>query len=302
MTTENLQIIESRKFELIVAPDEKTMGKLSGQKLLSLLAEYTTKVPVVLNLAAAPSQDTSYEEIIRQYRDRKRQQINVNWNNVHVLHLDDYVDLKREHPNTFESYLNQHLLDELPIPKDQVHLIKAVQADLQKTETVDSERLAEEYENIMSFTIREVRSKAGVYIAHIGYGVNGHMAFNEPHIDKYTKRLVIPVQIDRTSIQQQYDDYKNHPNPTARYKSIDDVPKNAITVTMAGILDADYIVCVVPGHHKAQAVKGAIDGVLIDSLPASMSRLARDFRLYTTKDSASKLIQAPIPDYESYSL
>ena len=300
MTTKNLQIIESRKFELIVAPDEKTMGKLSGKKLFSLLAEHTDKVPVVLNLAAAPSQDVSYKEVIRQYRNR---QSDVNWNNVHVLHLDDYVDLERSHPNTFESYLNQYLLDELPIPKDQVHLIKAVQADLQRREgTVDSERLAEEYENIMSFTIREVRSKAGVYIAHIGYGVNGHMAFNEPHVNKYTKRLVIPVQIDKTSIQQQYDDYKDHPNPEARYKSIDDVPKNAITVTMAGILDADHIICVVPGHHKAQAVKGAIDGMLTDLLPASMSRLARDFRLYTTKDSASKLIQAPIPNYESYSL
>ncbi len=300
MAIENLKIIESRKFELNVAPDEKTMGQLSGQRLLNLLAEYTNKVPVVLNLAAAPSQDASYKEVIRQHKNRRSRQSNVNWNNVHILHLDDYVDLKRSHPNTFESYLNQHLLDELPIPKDQVHLIKAVQADLQRTEgAINSERLAEEYENIISFTIRKVRSKGGVYIAHIGYGVNGHMAFNEPHIDKWTKRLAIPVQIDKTSIQQQYDDYKNHPNPAARYKSIDDVPRNAITLTMAGILDADYIICVVPGQHKAQAVKGAIDGVLTDSLPASMSRLARDFKLYTTKDSASKLIRAPIPNYES---
>lgn len=289
-----MSIIQTRIFKTVIASDEKSMGKASSGELVDLLEEFTVnqEVPVFLNLAAAPSQDASYAHVVRQaQRDR------VDWGKVWVGHLDDYVDLPRFHPNTFEVYLNDNVVGKLPIPNDQVFYIKELQKYLRGAGRTSATTLANEYGKIMARTIQTVRSQGGVYIAHIGFGVNGHMAFNEPHVNKRTRKLVIPVEIDEESVKQQFNDYKNHPNPEARYATLADVPRNAISFSMAGILDADYIICVVPGAHKAKAVKGGIDGMLSDKLPASMSRLAQHFSLYLTKKSASKLGQRPMPKY-----
>jgi glucosamine-6-phosphate deaminase len=289
-----MSIIQIRQFKTVVASDEKSMGKASGGELVDLLEEFTVKkeVPVFLNLAAAPSQDASYAHVKqKQQRDR------VDWSKVWVGHLDDYVDLPRFHPNTFEMYLREHITGRVPIPEEQVYYIKELQKYMKAAGRDSPDQLAREYGKIMKNSISAVRSQGGVYIAHIGYGVNGHMAFNEPHVNKRTKRFVIPVEIDEDSVKQQFNDYKNHPNPKARYRTLADVPRNAISVSMSGILDADYIICVVPGKHKSKAVKGAIDGPLTAGLPASMSRLANNFSLYLTEESASRLVNRPMPTY-----
>lgn len=289
-----MSIIQTRIFKTTIASDEKSMGRASSRELVDLLEEFTVNkgVPVFLNLAAAPSQDASYAHLVK-----KAQRDKVDWSKVWVGHLDDYVELPRFHPNTFEVYLNDQVIGKLPIPNDQVFYIKELQKYLRGAGRNSSKVLADEYGKIMGRTIQTVRSQGGVYIAQIGFGVNGHMAFNEPHVNKRTKKLVIPVTIDKKSVLQQYNDYKNHPNPAARYKSLKDVPREAISVSMAGILDADYIICVVPGKHKSDAVKGGIDGMLTEKLPASMSRLAQHFSLYVTKESASLLADRPMPKY-----
>mgnify|MGYP006279617787 CR=1 FL=1 len=283
-----------RSFELTVAPDEEQMGALSGTALIDLLEEYTVErsAPVLLNLAAAPSQDTSYAQVVAQ-KDR------VDWDKVWVVHLDEYIDLPPGHPNTFKSYLEEHIIGHLPLPQSRALYIKDLQDELEhETDDATSNELSADYGTIIGELVAYAREKGGAYIAHIGYGVNGHMAFNEPHVDKWTRDWVIPVQLDETSVQQQYDDYEEHPDPEARYESLEDVPRKAISVTMAGILEADHIICVVPGSHKAHAVKGAVDGELTADFPASMSRLASDFRLFTDRQAAGRLTGRPGPGTE----
>ena len=186
-------------------------------------------------------------------------------------------------------------MGQIPIPPDQVCYIKAVQREIEAAGRHSAAGVAHAYGERFTDLVAMVRGHGGAYVAHIGYGVNGHVAFNEPHVDKWTEDPVIPVTIDEASAMQQFDDYRNHPDPAARYLTVDVVPRNAVTVSMAGILDADHIICVVPGTQKADAVKGAVDGEISDGLPASMSRLARDFRLFLTTESASKLDRPPAP-------
>ncbi|MCS7179787.1 MAG: 6-phosphogluconolactonase, partial [bacterium] len=102
------------------------------------------------------------------------------------------------------------------------------------------------------------------------------------------------VEIDDISAKQQYDDYKNHPNPKARYKSLEEVPKKALTMTVSAILLADKIFCMVPGKQKANAVKQTIEGEITDKLPASFLRLHNDVSLFLDKDSASLILKKPI--------
>ena len=261
-------------FEKYVALDEDAMGR----EVAEAVANYLRSIngPKVLSLAAAPSQDSYLSYLCDQ---------DVNWEDVYIIHLDDYVGLPANHPNTFMVYLWEHILSKVDIPLENINYI------LDYTGT--AKQVAYYYEQKIRKLIKWARVRYGAYVSTIGIGVNGHIAFNEPHVDKWTRRMVIPVELDVVSIQQQFDDYKNHVNISSRYNSLQDVPRSAVTISCAGILDSDVIFVIVPGSHKAEAVKAMWDGPITDNLPASMLRLHHDVRFYFDAKAASLLVAKP---------
>ncbi|MHC4591958.1 MAG: 6-phosphogluconolactonase [Planctomycetota bacterium] len=267
-------------FKREVLPSEERMGDAAGGDVGNLLREQTAKRgrPVLVNFAAAPSQDAFLAALSRQE--------GIDWTKVTAIHLDEYIDLPRGHPNTFEAYLREHIFSRVPVPDENVHYIRSIEA-----ETPD--QVAREYEAELKRLLASVREAGGQYVACIGIGVNGHVAFNEPHVDKRTARMVIPVEIDDVSVQQQYDDYKDHPDSDARYASLAEVPRRAVTMSCAGILAADCIFCIVPGAHKVEAVRKMCDGAVTDQVPASLLRLHPDVTVYLDADSARLLDRRP---------
>jgi glucosamine-6-phosphate deaminase len=264
-----------RRTELHVLPTEEAMGAAAARDVGDVLRDMTEAGrPALLNLAAAPSQDAFLASLARQ--------AGIDWDLVQAIHLDEYYDLPRGHANTFERYLDAHIFSRVPIPVGNVHLIKAMQAG-------GPEELADAYAQRALGILGEVRGAGGLYLACIGIGVNGHIAFNEPHVDKRTGRFAIAVEMDERSVQQQYDDYREHPDPAARYAALADVPRRAVTVSCAGILAADRIFCVVPGAHKAQAARAMLEGPITDDLPASLLRLHPACNVYLDAASASLL-------------
>ena len=276
----------TRSTRVVIRATEAAMGDRAGTTLTELLEEYTVGrgAPVVLNLAAAPSQDASYKRAVA-LRDR------VDWARVTAIHLDEYLDLDHGHPNTFAEYLREHVLDAVPIEGQNVIFIKDVQSRLGGDATAAD--VAREYGRVATAAIRRARSEGGVVIGHLGVGVNGHIAFNEPHVDKWATEFALPVSIDDVSVRQQYDDYNNHPNPAARYASVDEVPRETVTMSVAGLLEAEHLLCVVPGAHKADAVQASLDGPIDNRVAGSMLRLAKDCRWFLTTESAAKLARAP---------
>jgi len=262
---------------------EELMGQTVGSDVGDVLRRVTAEEgkPVVLNLAAAPSQDAFLSVLVKQQ--------GIDWQKVQVVHLDEYLDLPRNHPNTFEVYLRDHIISQVPVPDENVHYIKAVEAD-------SANEVARLYESTLRDLVAAVRQAGGVYVACIGIGVNGHIAFNEPSVVKRTGRMVIPVQIDDVSVHQQYYDYKDHPDPEARYATMDDVPRRAVTLSCAGILDADRIFCTVPGRQKAEAVRAMWDGPITNQVPATLLRMHPCMTLYLDAESASLLDHKPALD------
>ncbi|MDP2971468.1 MAG: 6-phosphogluconolactonase, partial [Deltaproteobacteria bacterium] len=148
-----------RSLELNILPSREEMGKAAARDVsLAMKRFIKEKGEVVMVFAAAPSQN----EFLASLSKTK----GIDWSRVICFHLDEYVDLPRHHPNTFEVYLQEHLFSYVH-PKA-VYFMKALQGG--------ADQVARQY-------ARLIQKSAGLDIACIGIGENGHIAFNEPGSD-----------------------------------------------------------------------------------------------------------------------
>ena len=126
-------------------------------------------------------------------------------------------------------------------------------------------------------------------ISCIGIGENGHIAFCEQGSDLHDPRMIRVVRINDRSVRQQYRDYKDHPDPAARYASLKAVPRRAFTMTVPAILSAKEIYTIVPGPQKADAVRKMWEGPISSACPSSVLRMHACVKIYLDRASAGKL-------------
>jgi len=241
------------------------MGQAAAKDVAAAMRKFIKvqeKVAVVF--AAAPSQD----EFLAHLRKDK----SINWSKVVCFHLDEYVDLPRKHPNTFEVYLNEHLFNY--VNPRRIYFFKTFKGP--------PSQIARQY-------TEAIKRNGGIDISCIGIGENGHIAFCEPGSDLNDPEMIRVITIDDRSVRQQYRDYKDHPNPEARYTSLKAVPRRALTMTVPAILSTKEIYTIVPGPQKAEAAKKMWEGPVSSACPSSALRLHPYVKIYLDKDSAGKL-------------
>jgi len=254
-----------RTLELHVLRNREEMGKAAARDVAAAMKRFIReRGKVKMVFAAAPSQN----EFLAHLRKDKT----INWLKVICFHLDDYVDLPRNHPNTFEVYLKEHLFNY--VKPRRIYFFKALKGT--------PAQIARQY-------TEAIKRNGGIDISCIGIGENGHIAFCEPGSDLRDPRMVRVIRIDDRSIRQQYRDYKDHPDPAARYASLKAVPRRAFTMTVPAILSAEEVYTIVPGPQKADAVKKMWEGPISSACPSSALRTHAYVRIYLDQDSAGKL-------------
>ena len=125
-----------------------------------------------------------------------------------------------------------------------------------------------------------LRSKP-IDVAFVGIGENGHLAFNDPPADFSIDRAYIIVDLDEPCRRQQLGE--------GWFKSLDEVPRRAISMSIPQILQADEILCIVPDLRKAEAVHDCLDGPVTPLHPASALQQHPRTTFYLDRASASKL-------------
>jgi len=183
------------------------------------------------------------------------------WDRVVAFHMDEYVGITPEAPQSFRRYLKEHLFDK--VHPHTIHLIRGEASD----------PLAE----CRRYT--ELLNRYPVDIVCAGIGENGHLAFNDPGVADFADRATVKVvELDeRCRVQQVHDGCFDH---------IDMVPREAITLTLPALMAAQTILCMVPGPRKAEAVKATIMGPIETRCPASILRQHNQAILFLDRDSA----------------
>jgi len=233
------------------------MGTAAAQfvakKLISTINENGT---ANLILATGASQ-FSFLEALKHYDG-------INWSQVTVFHLDEYIGLSDKHPASFRRYLQERILE--AVKPGQVHYING-----------DFVPIADEIKRYS-----DLLENKETDLACIGIGENGHIAFNDPPVADFNDPLLIKkVELDQACRMQQVGE--------GWFKGIEDVPTHALTLTIPAIMKSKTISCVVPDERKAWAVKNTLEGPISTSCPASILRTHSYCHLFLDPLSASQI-------------
>jgi len=229
-----------------------------GKKAIELVAK---KGKASMVFASAPSQEEFLAALAKTD--------GIEWTRIAAFHLDEYIGLPSDAPQTFGKFLKDRLFDK--VRPGRVYYLDGNAKNLE--------------EEAQRYT--ELLEKSGLEIACVGIGENGHLAFNDPHVADFNDPLTVKVvELDAVCRQQQVND--------GCFASIDEVPKRALTLTMPTIFNADHIFCIVPAKSKAEAVRKTVYGPISTSCPASVIRKHKDAMLFLDTGSAALLNWSPL--------
>lgn len=190
----------------------------------------------------------------------------VDWSNVNIFHMDEYVGLDPTHPASFPFFLREHIVNFIQ-PKAFFPVPPSTQQNAQK--------VCDDYEKLL-------RSHPAD-LCVLGIGENGHLAFNDPpYADFKDPRWVKIVKLDEVSRCQQVNE--------GHFKKIDDVPTHAITLTIPALLAAKHILALVPEARKSKAVYRSLTGSITTECPGSILRRSPHAHLYLDRDSAKEIL------------
>ncbi|MBA7483493.1 Glucosamine-6-phosphate deaminase 1 [subsurface metagenome] len=187
----------------------------------------------------------------------------IDWSKTVMFHLDEYIGIQETHPASFRKYLKERLINKVPLKN-----FYLINGNAEEPEA-ECERLGK--------IINEKR----VDVTFVGIGENGHLAFNDPPANFETKKPYIVVELDEICRRQQFGE--------GWFKSFNEVPYKAISMSINQIMKSKNIICTVPDSRKAQAVKDCLEGDITPDNPASILRNHESAFLFLDKNSAKLL-------------
>jgi len=210
----------------------------------------------VVILASAPSQN--------EFLASLAQAPEIDWSRVVAFHLDEYLGMDAQAPQSFRRFLIDRLVDKVPL--GEFHGLRGDAPD----GAAEAKRYAELLrQNPPDFAV-------------LGIGENGHLAFiDPPFCDFNDPEPVKVVQLDEICRNQQVND--------GAFASLDEVPRDALSLTIPTLMARPKLFAIAPGPAKRQAIKGAVEGPISTACPASILRTHPNAHLFIDVVSAEYL-------------
>ncbi|HET6852869.1 MAG TPA: glucosamine-6-phosphate deaminase [Pyrinomonadaceae bacterium] len=212
----------------------------------------------VVILASAPSQN----EFLANLAEAPE----IDWSRVVAFHLDEYLGMDDRAPQSFRRFLIDRLVNKVPL--GEFHGLRGDAPD----GAAETKRYAELLrQNPPDFAV-------------LGIGENGHLAFiDPPFCDFNDPEPVKVVQLDDVCRNQQVND--------GAFASLDEVPRDALSLTIPTLMALPKLFAIAPGPAKRQAIKNTVAGPISSSCPASILRTHPNAHLFIDVVAAEYLDQ-----------
>ena len=216
---------------VIIQNNYEEISKWAAAYIVKRILEFspTPSRPFVLGLPTGSTPSGTYKELIRYYREGI-----LSFKNVVTFNMDEYVGIPREHPQSYFSFMWNNFFQYIDIRRENANILDG--------NTPDPDRESEEYEKKMA-------SYGGVKLFMGGIGPDGHIAFNEPGSSLSSRTRLKSLTTDTIIANSRF--FNN---------DIRQVPRTALTVGVGTIMDAEEVMILANGHHKARALYEAIEG------------------------------------------
>ena len=197
----------------------------------------TSNPAAVLGLATGSTPIGVYRELIRMHQEE-----GFDFSAVTTFNLDEYIGLHRDHPQSYYSFMQQELFQHINISPESIHVPSGIEYNFGT--------YCQWYEDAIT-------TAGGIDLQILGIGTDGHIAFNEPG-------TVLGSRTHLTDLDQQ-----TIIDNARFFDSADDVPRRAITMGVATIMDAREVILLATGENKAAAIQAAIESPVSSECTAS---------------------------------
>ena len=238
------------------------MSRAAVAHAAEALRDYVREQNAVRLIAATGASQIDFLDALTSEPD-------IAWLRVELFHLDEYIGLAASHRASFRRFLRDRLINKVGISR--YHLLDGEGDPVQAAEDIGA-----------------LLAERPADIAFVGIGENGHLAFNDPPADFTTEQPYLIVTLDEACRRQQVNE--------GWFAKLEDVPTQAISMSVRQILKTAEIIAVVPDARKAQAVKACVEGPVSPMAPASILQTHADTTLYLDRDSAALLTSNHFPN------
>ena len=216
---------------LIPLESAQEVGAWVAQRIVNKINQFkpTADRPFLLGLPTGSSPLVMYQQLIKQY-----QAGNVSFKHVVTFNMDEYVGLPEDHPQSYHTFMYENFFNHVDIDKNNIHILNGNAPD------IDQECRAYE-EKIKSY------GKINIFVG--GVGQDGHIAFNEPGSSLCSRTRIKTLTEDTIIANSRFFD-----------NDIKQVPKHALTIGVATLMDAQEVILLVCGHNKSLALQAGVEG------------------------------------------
>ncbi|MGI8958261.1 MAG: glucosamine-6-phosphate deaminase [Bryobacteraceae bacterium] len=242
------------KVEIYASPSGlgRTAAEMAARVIRTAIAERGRARVIV---ATGNSQIPLIEELVQQ---------DLDWKRVELFHMDEYAGMAADHPASFRRWIKTRVEEK----------VRPGKANYLAGDAPDLEAEMDRYSRLLN--------EGPIDLAFVGFGENGHIAFNDPHVADFKDPAVVKrITLDEACRRQQAGE--------GHFKDVASVPRDAVTVTCTGLFRADTWVCCVPEARKAEAVRNALEGPISEACPASIVRRHPHAHVYLDQESSSLL-------------
>lgn len=225
--------------------------------ILAIQNALAQKDHIAIILATGASQFQMLENLIRA---------DIDWSRVTIFHLDEYIGLGDDHPASFRRYLRERVVEKLPAVGQFVGV------------NGSAENIAEEIDRL-----NRLISAQAIDVCFAGIGENGHLAFNDPPADFTTAVPYLTVELDEACRQQQLGE--------KWFSCLEEVPTQAISMSINQIMLSRVLILSIPDTRKALAVKQALQGPVVNTVPASIVQRHPACQVFLDNESASLMTE-----------
>jgi glucosamine-6-phosphate deaminase len=181
---------------------------------------------------------------------------------VVTFNLDEYVGLSPDHDQSYRYFMDANLFNKVNIRKKNTHLPDGMATDL--------DAMCAAYE-------KAIKRAGGVDLQLLGIGGNGHIGFNEPGSPRNSRTRVVDLTPETIRDNSRF------------FKDESEVPRKAVSMGVATVLEAKEVVLIADGDHKAQAVARSVEGKMTPDVPASFLQEHGKCIFFLDRDAANRL-------------